>query len=55
MKDQQCMRINLRTKDNPQMIKVNAQMVQENMSSLKDLLMKYKDIFAWIYKDLIPP
>ncbi len=54
-KDQQCMKINLGTKDNPQKIKVNAQMVQENVSSLKELLMKYKDIFAWICKDLIPP
>ncbi len=51
------MRINMGKKDNPHMIKVNAQMVQENMISLKNLLMlmKYKDILAYIYKDLIPP
>jgi hypothetical protein len=57
MKYQQCMRINMGKKDNPHMIKVNAQMVQENMISLKNLLMlmKYKDILAYIYKDLIPP
>lgn len=38
--------------DNPYMIMVNAQLVQENMSLLKELLMEYKDIFAWMYKDL---
>jgi hypothetical protein len=46
------MNINLGTMDNPYMIMVNAQLVQENMSLLKELLMEYKDIFAWMYKDL---
>jgi len=51
------MKIKLGTKDNPQMIKVNAQLAQENMNLLKELLMEYKDAFAWTYKDLkgIPP
>jgi hypothetical protein len=44
------MKINLGTKDNPQMIKV--QLTQENMSLLKELLMEYKDIFSWMYKNL---
>jgi len=51
------MKINLGTKDNPQMIKINAQLTQENLSLLMELLMVYKDIFTWMYKNLkgIPP
>jgi hypothetical protein len=30
---------------------VNAQLVEENMNSLKGLLIEYKDIFPWMYKD----
>ncbi len=52
IKGQQFMNINLGTMDNPQTIKVNAQLVQKNMNLLKKLLMEYKDIFAWMYKDL---
>jgi hypothetical protein len=51
------MKIKLGTKDSPLMIKVNAQLAHENMNLLKKLLMEYKDVFAWTYKDLkgIPP
>jgi hypothetical protein len=31
---------------------VNAQPIQENMSFLNELLIEYKDIFAWTYKAL---
>jgi hypothetical protein len=31
---------------------VNVQLVKESMISLKKLLLKYKDVFAWTYKDL---
>jgi hypothetical protein len=50
------LQIKLGTVENPQTIKVNAQMTKENMNSMKKLL-KYKDVFAWTYKDLkgIPP
>jgi hypothetical protein len=36
---------------------VNAQLAEENLNSLKKLLMEYKNMFAWTYKDLkgIPP
>jgi hypothetical protein len=36
---------------------VNVQLVEKNMNSLKKLLLEYKDVFAWTYKDLkdIPP
>ncbi len=34
-----------------------AQLTWKNMNSLKKLLLKYKDMFPWTYKDLksIPP
>jgi hypothetical protein len=37
--------------------KMNAQLAEENMNSLKELLIEYKDVFTWMYKDLkgIPP
>jgi hypothetical protein len=43
--------------ENPQTIKVNAQSTKENMNSMKKLLLEYKDMFTWTYKDLkgIPP
>ncbi len=31
---------------------MNVQLIEENLSSLKKLLLEYKDLFAWIYKDL---
>jgi hypothetical protein len=46
------LKINLGTYNNPQTIKVNAQLVEENMSFLRGLLIEYKDIFGWTYKDL---
>jgi hypothetical protein len=42
----------LGTIDNLQTIKVNVQLVEENLNSLKKLLLEYKDVFAWTYKDL---
>jgi hypothetical protein len=43
--------------ENPQTIKLNVQLTKENMNSMKKLLMEYKDMFTWTYKDLkgIPP
>jgi hypothetical protein len=51
------LKIKLGTKNNPQTIQVNARLAQENMNLLKELLMEYKDVFSWTYKDLkgIPP
>jgi hypothetical protein len=31
---------------------MNAQLIEKNMSSLNELLIEYKDIFVWTYKDL---
>jgi hypothetical protein len=44
--------IDLGTIENPQTIKVNAWLIEENMNYLKKLLLEYKDVFAWTYKDL---
>jgi hypothetical protein len=38
--------------ENPQTIKVNVQLIKENMNSVKKLLLEYKDMFTWTYKDL---
>jgi hypothetical protein len=42
---------------NPQIIKVNAQLTKENMNSMKKLLLEFRDMFTWTYKNLkgIPP
>jgi hypothetical protein len=50
--EQQLLVINLGTKKNPQTIKVNVQSIEERLNFLKKLLLEYKDVFAWIYKDL---
>ncbi len=31
---------------------MNAWLIEENMNYLKKLLLEYKDVFAWTYKDL---
>jgi hypothetical protein len=31
---------------------VNVQLVEENMISLKNMVIEYKDMFAWTLKDL---
>jgi hypothetical protein len=43
--------------ENLQTIKVNVQLIEENMNSMKKLLLEYKDMFTWTYKDLkgVPP
>ncbi len=51
-KEQQLLLINLGTTKNPQTIKVNVQSIEERLNSLKKLLLEYKDVFAWTYKDL---
>jgi hypothetical protein len=37
---------------NLQTIMVNVQLTKERMNSLKKLLLEYKDVFAWTYKNL---
>jgi len=46
--------LNLGIKTNPQWIKVNA---KEKIEKLQTLFKEFKDVFAYIYKDLkgIPP
>jgi hypothetical protein len=36
---------------------VNVQLIEKTLNSLKKVLLEYKDLFAWTYKDLkgIPP
>ncbi len=31
---------------------MNVQSIKDNMNYLKKLMMEYKDVFAWTYKDL---
>ncbi len=33
-------------------IKVNVQLVEKNMNSLKNMVIEYKDVFAWTLKYL---
>jgi hypothetical protein len=42
----------LGTTKNPHTIKVNVQLTKERQTPLKKLLLEYKDVFAWTYKDL---
>jgi hypothetical protein len=51
-KKQQLLSINLGTIKHLQTIKVNVWLIEENMNYLKKLLLEYKDVLAWIYKDM---
>jgi hypothetical protein len=44
--------LNLGTKVDPQYIKVNSQLTKEKTKELHMILKEFKDVFAWIYKDL---
>ncbi len=57
MTKEQLVKLNLGTEVNPQYIKVNAHLIKEKTKELHILLKEFKDVFAWIYKDLkgIPP
>jgi hypothetical protein len=48
---------NLGIQTEPQMVKVNSNLRPEKVRELEEWLRKYKDFFAWTYKDLkgIPP
>jgi hypothetical protein len=51
------MKFNLGIDAKPQMVKINAQLETCQMLEVDQLLKKFKDVFAWTYKDLkgIPP
>ena len=43
---------NIGTKENPRMVKLSKYLSTENKNKYKDLLRKYKDVFAWLYEEL---
>jgi hypothetical protein len=51
-KEQQLVKLNLGTKENPQYIKVNSQLTKQEIKELQILLKEFKDLFAWIFKNL---
>jgi hypothetical protein len=46
------MNMNLGTNVEPQMVNINAQLEKGKVLELEQLLKKFKDVFAWTYKDL---
>jgi len=46
------MKFNLNTHVEPHMVKINAQLDTCKVLELEPLLKEFKDVFAWIYKDL---
>jgi hypothetical protein len=56
-KDQQLMKFNLGTNEEPHMVKINAQLETCKVLEVEQLLKEFKSVFAWTYKDLkrIPP
>jgi len=46
------MKFNLGIDVEPQMVKINAQLEIGKVLKLEQLLNKFKDVFAWTYKDL---
>jgi hypothetical protein len=54
---EQFVKLNISIEANPKCIKVNAQLTKEKIEELQTLFKEFKDVFAWIYKDLknIPP
>jgi hypothetical protein len=45
-------KIQSKTKKEPQMLKVNFKLQLEKVLELEEFFQKYKDVFAWTYKDL---
>jgi hypothetical protein len=50
--EQQFVKLNLGIAANPQYIKVNSELTKEKIKELQMLLKEFKDVFAYIYKDL---
>ncbi len=46
-KDQQLMKLNLRTDAKPQMVKINAQLEIGKVLEVEQLSKEFKDAFAW--------
>ncbi len=55
--EQHLIKLIMGTKEEPHMVKVNSKLQLEKVLELEELLRRYKDVFAWTYKDLkgIPP
>jgi len=49
--------LNLGTFNESQLVKLNTDLNSSIVNAIEQLLKEYKDVFAWIYKDLrgIPP
>jgi hypothetical protein len=49
--------LNLGTLNESQLVKLNTDLNSAIVNAIEQLLKEYKDVFAWIYKDLrgIPP
>jgi len=46
------MKFNLGTDAKPQLVKINAQLKTSKVLEMEHLLKKFKNVFAWTYKDL---
>jgi hypothetical protein len=46
------MKFNLGTNVEPQMVKINAQLEIGIVLEMEQLLKEFKDVFAWMFKDL---
>jgi hypothetical protein len=51
-KEEQFIKLNMGTMEQPQCMKINAQLIMTQTCSLKIFLHDFKDLFAWTYKDL---
>ncbi len=49
---EQLIKLNFDIEVHPQYIKVNSQLIKEKTKELQMLLKEFKDVFAWIDKDL---
>jgi hypothetical protein len=45
-------KLNLGIEEESQMVKVNFKLQLEKVLELEELIWKYMDVFAWMYKDL---
>jgi hypothetical protein len=52
IEEQQLVKLNLGTKENPQDTKVNSQLTKEKIEELQMLFKEFKDVFFSTYKDL---
>jgi hypothetical protein len=51
-KEEQSIKLNMGTMEQPQCMKVNVQLMMTQTCSLRIFLHEFKDLFAWTYKDL---